>query len=242
MGWFNKLTARKEVRAALGVLDEIACIHVSNQGIAIPSAQFWHETEAFRIVRGMVEEVILANQDGFARNIQNGTSVRQWVWAVIANMSCDRVETGEYHIYRGVLNPLGPGEYLLRLFDTALEELVKNLTRLHAQPARPPANACGAPLRTHRHSSGPARGATASPYGSSIHYSPPVTGASPRNSLLTLAVRPCGRIAIARGRFGALLPHRMALPSTTLRQLLALLPGTPPELRPQKKNAPSSFD
>ena len=30
---------------------------------------------------------------------------------------------------------------------------------------------------------------------------------------------------MARGRFGALLPYRMALSSTTLRQLLAHLPG-----------------
>ena len=48
----------------------------------------------------------------------------------------------------------------------------------------------------------------------------------PRAPLPTLATRPYGRTAMARGRFGALLPYRMALSSTTLRQLLAHLPGT----------------
>ena len=36
---------------------------------------------------------------------------------------------------------------------------------------------------------------------------------------------------MARGRFGALLPYRMALSSTTLRQLLAHLPPFPLKLR-----------
>jgi len=124
MGLFNRLNAPKEVLGALGVLDEIACNRVSSQGIAIKSAQFWSETEGFQIVRGMVERVIAAHPHDFARVIQEGTSVREWVWTAIANTSGDLVESGEYHFYRGELNPLGPGEYLLRLFDTALEELV----------------------------------------------------------------------------------------------------------------------
>jgi len=125
VGLFNKLNAPKEVLAALGVLDEIACLQVPNQGIAIPRAQFWHETEAFRMVRPLVEKAIFAYPGRFARMIQNGTSARQWVWTVLANMSGDLVESGEYHVWRGALNPLGPGEYLLQLFDTAVDELIK---------------------------------------------------------------------------------------------------------------------
>jgi len=44
--------------------------------------------------------------------------------------------------------------------------------------------------------------------------------------LPTLASRRHRRTATARGRLGSLLPCRMALPSTTLRRLLALLPRT----------------
>ena len=56
---------------------------------------------------------------------------------------------------------------------------------------------------------------------------------APRNALShleglpTLALRRRRRTATARGRLGSLLPRRMALTSTTLRQLLALLPGIP---------------
>ena len=44
---------------------------------------------------------------------------------MIANTSGDMVESGQYHIYRGVLNPMGPGEDLLNIFDSAMDELVK---------------------------------------------------------------------------------------------------------------------
>jgi hypothetical protein len=44
---------------------------------------------------------------------------------MIANTSGDMAESGQYHIYRGVLNPMGPGEDLLKIFDSAMDELVK---------------------------------------------------------------------------------------------------------------------
>ena len=34
------------------------------------------------------------------------------------------LESGQYHIYRGVLNPMGPGEDLLKMFDATYDELV----------------------------------------------------------------------------------------------------------------------
>ena len=123
MSFFKKLTAPKEVRAALGVLDEIACTKVSQLGITIPSASCWHDSDAFQIVRNEIEKMILTRPDWFARMIQEGTSPREWVWAAVGNTAGDLVESGEYHTYRGFLNALGPGEYLLQLFDTALDEL-----------------------------------------------------------------------------------------------------------------------
>jgi len=125
MSLFSKLTAAKEVRAALGVLDEIACTRVSNSGICIPSANTWHDSEAFQIVRNEIEKVILAHSNEFVRMVQDGTSPREWVWSAISNIAGNHVESGEYHFYRGALNPLGPGEYLLQLYDTALDELVR---------------------------------------------------------------------------------------------------------------------
>ena len=62
----------------------------------------------------------------------------------------------------------------------------------------------------------------------------------PHAPLPTLAARPCGRTTMARGRFGPLLPHRMALSSTTLRQLLAHHPQSPP-IRRSSSCAPRYF-
>ena len=125
MSFFKKLTAPKEARAALGVLDEIACTKVSASGITIPSASCWHDSEAFQIVRKEIEKMILARPKEFARMVQKGTSPRKWVWGAVGNIAGDLVETGQYHFYRGEINPLGPGEHLLQLFDMALDELTR---------------------------------------------------------------------------------------------------------------------
>ena len=42
----------------------------------------------------------------------------------IANVSGDYVSSGEYHLYRGILNPMGIGSDLLKIFDGALDELI----------------------------------------------------------------------------------------------------------------------
>ena len=115
MGWFKK-SRPKEVRAALGILDEIECTFH-------PNIYFFEH--AFAIVRKKIEEVILGDPEDFVQIIQGGRQPRQWIWSAIANVAGDHVESGEYHIYRGALNPLGPGKGLLALFDMAVDELVK---------------------------------------------------------------------------------------------------------------------
>jgi hypothetical protein len=125
MSFFSKLMAPIEVRALLGILDEIACTRVSQGGITFRSADTWHDSEAFQIVRKEIEQMILAHPDDFARMVQDGTSPREWVWGAISNIAGNRVESGEYHMYRGVLNPMGPGQYLMKLYDTALDELTR---------------------------------------------------------------------------------------------------------------------
>jgi len=108
MKFLKKLFAPKEVRAALGVLDE---------------ANYKFNSTAFQLVRNQVEEIILARPKEFARVIQKGNTPRQWVYSSIANRAGDHVESGQHHFYRGALNPLG--EDLLRLFDSAVDELVR---------------------------------------------------------------------------------------------------------------------
>lgn len=116
MRFLKKLLAPKEVRAALGVLDEASCTFDSHHG---------YLSNAFQMVRDPIEKMILDHPSEFVRAIQKGTSPRQWVYNSIAKDAGDLLETGEYHIRRGFLNPIGPGEDLLRLFNAALDELVR---------------------------------------------------------------------------------------------------------------------
>lgn len=107
---FQKLLGSKEIKAVLGILDEAS--HKFNN-------------QAFEIVKSHIEKMILAHPDKLKEVIKNGMSPRQWVYGAISNISGDLAESGEYHIHRGVLNPIGPGEDLLKIFDTSTDELVK---------------------------------------------------------------------------------------------------------------------
>ncbi len=42
---------------------------------------------------------------------------------MIANLAGDWLETGKYHMYRGVLNPLTGGESLLRVYNGTVDRL-----------------------------------------------------------------------------------------------------------------------
>ena len=83
------------------------------------------DNAGFHLVRNHIEKMILAQPNKFVDIIQRGTSLRVWIFTAVANTAGDFLESGNYHIYRGVLNPMGPGNDLLRLFDAAVDELVK---------------------------------------------------------------------------------------------------------------------
>ena len=105
----KKLFAPKEIRGVLGVLDEAEC-------------RF--DCPAFKMIRNIIEKAVLANSNGVAKKIRDGLSPRQSAYSMIANIAGDHVESGQYHIYRGVLNPMGIGEDLLKIFDAAVDEMV----------------------------------------------------------------------------------------------------------------------
>jgi|AntAceMinimDraft_16_1070373.scaffolds.fasta_scaffold49595_2 hypothetical protein len=109
-GESKKSFDKKEVKKAIGILEEA-------------SQEFGRG--GFDLVKEYIEKIILSNASQFIDIIQKGRSVRKYVYSIIANTSGDMVESGQYHIYRGVLNPMGPGEDLLKIFDAAVDELVR---------------------------------------------------------------------------------------------------------------------
>lgn len=100
----------KEVRMMMKVIDEL-------------SLEF--DSEAYRLVRGLIEKGILSDYKNVVSQATNEKSAREIAYVLIANISGDLVESGNYHIYRGVLNPLSIGNELLQLFDTATDRLLE---------------------------------------------------------------------------------------------------------------------
>ncbi len=109
-GEIKKLFSKKEVKEAIEILEE---------------AHQKFGSRGFDLVKEYVEKLILSDNKQFIDAIRKGHSARKYVYSMIANVSGDMVESGHYHIYRGVLNPMGPGEDLLKIFDSAMDELVK---------------------------------------------------------------------------------------------------------------------
>lgn len=109
-GEIKKSFSKKEVKEALGILEEA-------------SQKFG--SGGFDLVKEHVEKSILSDTEQFMDVVRKGRSVRKYVYSMIANVSGDMVESGHYHIYRGILNPMGPGEDLLKIFDSAMDELVE---------------------------------------------------------------------------------------------------------------------
>lgn len=79
----------------------------------------------FDLVADRVQALILSNPTEFGAMIRRGNPVRRWVWGAISNAAGDLVESGEFHVYRGVLDPTGPGDGLLRIFDAAADEMCR---------------------------------------------------------------------------------------------------------------------
>ena len=110
MDTIRRILAPKEVKIALNVLDEL-------------SLEF--NSEAFKIVRNRVEDAIIRNCKNIVNQVKDGATPRELVYFSIANIAGDYIESGDYHIYRGVLNTLGPGPDFLILFDAAVDRLVE---------------------------------------------------------------------------------------------------------------------
>jgi len=83
MNFLKKAFAPKEVKAALGAPDEAA---------------YRFQTEAFQMVRRVIEKSVLANPDALVHVIREsgGRTPREWVYSEIGNIAGDMLESGQY--------------------------------------------------------------------------------------------------------------------------------------------------
>lgn len=102
----TRLFAGKEIRAVLGVLDEL---------------EIKYPTGGFRMVRGVLEQEI-RKQPGLVRTAVTRFGARPAIYNKIANTAGDLLASGRFHVYRGVLDPLSVAPQLLQLFDGILDQ------------------------------------------------------------------------------------------------------------------------
>ena len=111
-GEIKKSFSKKEVKEAFEILEE------ASKKFAF--ASYW-----FDLVKRHAEKSILSEAKQLTKSVQSGTvTVRKYVYSLITYISVNLVSSGQYHIYRGVLSPMGPGEDLWKILDSALDELV----------------------------------------------------------------------------------------------------------------------
>lgn len=110
MRFIKKMVAPREVRNVLKVLD---------------AAEVKYGSPGFSLVKSKLEHSVLHDPKPLIEAIGNGVSPHQAVYMQIANVAGDLLESGTFHVHRGVLNPLNPSaRTLLELHDHAVEELV----------------------------------------------------------------------------------------------------------------------
>ena len=118
MGLFSKHS--REAQAVLGLFDEAKqkLEKATPSSSAFPSRY----SEAFELVRSE----ILADLDKWEPLIQNERDrPRVCVYVMISTVARAHVQSGQHHIYRGLLNPMGLGNDLLRILDGSIDEFLK---------------------------------------------------------------------------------------------------------------------
>jgi hypothetical protein len=121
--FLKKFFPPKEVKTALDILDK-ADREFCNRNYRVQRGHI-ERSRVFQLIRGHIEKILFACSDEFSEKIRQGASSCHWVYRTIANVAGELVESGNYHIYRGVLNPMEPGEELVEIFDMAEDKLVE---------------------------------------------------------------------------------------------------------------------
>jgi hypothetical protein len=109
MGFFNRKKSKDDIERAIEVLAEL---------------QAEYPFKSYTMIRTDLEEGIKKHSDELRKIFQEGMNVENWAHTSIVNLSGDYLESGKYHMYRGVLQKMGPGEDLLQLYDRGVDNLI----------------------------------------------------------------------------------------------------------------------
>lgn len=83
-------------------------------------------SEGFKILRDKLEKDIRSNPEALVRVLEEveGRTAREFVYSWLGNFAGNFLESGDYHVWRGVLMPGTPCDDFLAIFDSTLDELV----------------------------------------------------------------------------------------------------------------------
>jgi hypothetical protein len=117
MGLINSIFRSPIIKAVNGSLDDLDYEYSKGDSNAY---------EAFKLVKAAILKIVNNEPEKVERyitdNERNNITPRIWAISSINNIAGDWVESGRYHLYRGVLNSLGSG--LLALFTDTNNKLV----------------------------------------------------------------------------------------------------------------------
>jgi hypothetical protein len=115
MNFIKRIFSSKELKAALGVIDECDVLF-SNSSLG---------GNGFDIIKSELKAYMHKNEKNLIDHIEKGQSPRACVLFAIATMTKNQIISGNYHIYRGVLNNLSGGSSLQSIYNQSLDLLVK---------------------------------------------------------------------------------------------------------------------
>jgi len=99
------------IKAILAALDEA-------------ESQFKEQSSAFSRIREHINSGLKSHRNEVTQIIRNAKKPsKAWVYSKLCNMAGDYAASGQHHIYRGALDPIG--QSFLKIHDETMDELVK---------------------------------------------------------------------------------------------------------------------
>lgn len=108
----------KEIKELLGELDSLWSKYDSQEFNTLEL------TSCVGILKPLINNQISKDKKKIREVIKMGTSPKIIALTMVANLAGDLAESGQFHLYRGVLNPMTGGEALIKVYNDIIEQLV----------------------------------------------------------------------------------------------------------------------
>lgn len=90
---------------------------------AINEAEKVLDNSSFNLIRDQIDKAVQHHQKKIIKLIKKGTTPTELAYIYVSNISGNYLESGHFHLYRGLL--VGSGKELLKLFDDSTDKLVE---------------------------------------------------------------------------------------------------------------------